>query len=350
VNRGYESHVITPCPLTPKDIQGTHLYPLKRKIGAKGLKKYLDYLSQIFQIRFYIRNIKPDLLNVLFLTDYGFFGALCRFHPYVVTPWGSDILRHPYQKKFWLISNKFSLKSSDLIFCNSKPMHQVLVGKLEVPEEKIKDITWNGVDRTIFNSHNCDYLRDKHKLKNKVILFSNRNLEPIYNIDRILRMFADLNRILRESVLLVAGDGSQREVLLKLCVKLQLNKSVIFLGRLSPYLMSDYLNIADIYITVPQSDSCSGSLLEAFACEKIVIASDIPANKVWIENSRNGWLVNPENKEEFTSVCLHAIKQPLKDKEIKNNLRVIKKQADYYTNMLRVEKEFSRLIDSIPVH
>jgi glycosyltransferase involved in cell wall biosynthesis len=348
--RGHEVHVITISPPRPLEIEGVILHPIQRRVKAKGISKIFNYIKVTFQTYIHIKSIKPDILNVLFLTDYGFYGALSRFHPYVVTPWGSDILRHPFQKKFWLFSNKFSLKSSDLILCNSFPMHQVLVEKLEVSEKKIIDITWNGVDRTIFNSHNCDSLREKLKLKNKVVLFSNRNLESLYNIECILRMFADFNRQVRESALLIAGDGTQREVLLKLCELLKLKESVIFLGRISPYLMSDYFNIADIYITVPQSDSCSGSLLEAFACEKTVIASDIPANKVWIENSRNGWLVKPENKEKFTNTCLNAIKHPLQDKEIKNNLRVIKNQADYNTNMLRVEKEFSRLVDLIHVH
>ena len=100
VKQGHESHVITPCPPTPIVIQGTRAYPLKRRLGLKGIHKYIDYLFQIIQVRSYIKDIKPDLFNVLFLTDYGFYGALTRFHPYVITPWGSDILRHPFQKKF----------------------------------------------------------------------------------------------------------------------------------------------------------------------------------------------------------------------------------------------------------
>ena len=346
MKQGHESHVITPCPPTPTVIQGTRIYPLKRRLGLAGPRKYLNYLSQITQVRSYIRAIKPDLLNVLFLTDYGFYGAMACFHPFVITPWGTDVLRHPSQKKFWLLSNTYSLHKSDLIFCNSRPMHQALVDKLKVSEKKIKDITWNGVDRAIFNTLNANNLRQNLKLNGKRVLFSNRNLEPLYNIDRILEMFAVFRKKVNESVLMIAGDGSQRDKLARLCEKLKLGSAVVFLGRISPKMMNDYFNLADIYITVPQSDSCSGSLLEAFACEKTVVASDIPANTAWIENRRNGWLVNPENKAKFADVCLNAINQPLPKTEIKNNLEIIEKQADYATNMHRVENELSRLVGS----
>ena len=222
-------------------------------------------------------------------------------------------------------------------------MHQVLVEKLSVSEKKIIDITWNGIDLTVFHPCDCDNLREELGLQNKVILFSNRSLEPLYNIGCILKMFADFKKQVPESILLVAGDGSQKDQLINLAETLEVSSAVWFLGHLSPQRMNEHLNLADLFITIPQSDSCSGSLLEAFACQKTVIASDISANRAWIENGRNGWLVNPENVKAFTDVCLNAVRHPLDTEEFQNNLETIKAQADYYKNMMSVENQFFNL-------
>lgn len=39
--------------------------------------------------------MEPDILHAHYVTNYGLFGALCNFNPFVITAWGSDILIVP---------------------------------------------------------------------------------------------------------------------------------------------------------------------------------------------------------------------------------------------------------------
>ena len=47
---------------------------------------------------------------------------------------------------------------------------------------------------------------------------------------------------------------------------------------------------ADLYLSASHSDGSSVSLMEALACGRPVLVSDIPGNREWIENSPAGWL------------------------------------------------------------
>ena len=84
-------------------------------------------------------------------------------------------------------------------------------------------------------------MREKLGLGKKVILFSNRKLEPLYNVDRIISMFAQFKNVISDSVLIIAGDGSQKNTLVNLAERLNLEQSIIFsqkkkkgLWRLAP--------------------------------------------------------------------------------------------------------------------
>ncbi|MEA3477980.1 MAG: glycosyltransferase, partial [Bacteroidota bacterium] len=53
----------------------------------------------------------------------------------------------------------------------------------------------------------------------------------------------------------------------------------------------EYYKKAMFYVSVPQSDATSISLLEALAYGCIPVLSDLPANWEWVENGRNGLIV-----------------------------------------------------------
>jgi glycosyltransferase involved in cell wall biosynthesis len=47
-----------------------------------------------------------------------------------------------------------------------------------------------------------------------------------------------------------------------------------------------------LFVSVPESDGTSVSLLEAMAAGCLPILSDLPANREWVEDGRNGLLVD----------------------------------------------------------
>ena len=52
----------------------------------------------------------------------------------------------------------------------------------------------------------------------------------------------------------------------------------------------------ELYISIPTSDSTSVTLLEAMAAGSLPIVSDLPANREWIEDGKNGFLLEDMSK------------------------------------------------------
>jgi glycosyltransferase involved in cell wall biosynthesis len=60
---------------------------------------------------------------------------------------------------------------------------------------------------------------------------------------------------------------------------------------------------AKIWVSIPESDATSISLLEAMACGCIPIVSDLPANREWIKSGVNGIVVK-DLESDFISEAL----------------------------------------------
>jgi glycosyltransferase involved in cell wall biosynthesis len=118
---------------------------------------------------------------------------------------------------------------------------------------------------------------------------------------------------------------------------------VTFLGFVSQEHLREYLRLADLYISVSESDSSATSMLEAMACGATIVAADIPANREWIRHAQNGWLVDPTEIEGFTATCLGALRQPLNPEALRANRRRIETEADFETNMQAIESFFIQM-------
>ncbi len=79
------------------------------------------------------------------------------------------------------------------------------------------------------------------------------------------------------------GGGSQEGALRALVDRLALHDAVQFHGRLDDAGMAVVLARCKLSISVPESDATSVSVLESMACGLAVIASDLPANREWLQ-------------------------------------------------------------------
>ena len=119
-------------------------------------------------------------------------------------------------------------------------------------------------------------------------LISNRAMEPLYNVDLILRAFAQLRLRLPEARLLLAHDGSQRPLLESMVSELELGDAVQFLGTLDAPNLKAALARAHVYVSVPSSDSLAVSTMEAMAAGCFPVVSDLPSQDGFISDGENG--------------------------------------------------------------
>jgi glycosyltransferase involved in cell wall biosynthesis len=95
-------------------------------------------------------------------------------------------------------------------------------------------------------------------------------------------------------------------------VQLGLGDTVDFVGAVDDAAMVRTLQRCRVSVSVPASDGTSVAMLESMACGLPVIASDLPANRQWIERV-SGLLVGPSDGslvDELKAVLLRLHDDP----------------------------------------
>jgi glycosyltransferase involved in cell wall biosynthesis len=127
-------------------------------------------------------------------------------------------------------------------------------------------------------------------------------------------------------LLLLAGNGQERERLELLVTDLELGKDVIFLGNLEHNIMIPLMAACDVVIipSVPVhgiEEATSIAALEAMALRKPVIASAIGGLKEMISNGDNGVLVPPTDINRLAHSISTILNDPATASQIGKNAR-----------------------------
>jgi glycosyltransferase involved in cell wall biosynthesis len=124
-------------------------------------------------------------------------------------------------------------------------------------------------------------------------------------IDVLLRSVR-LLRDKRVSVsLLIAGDGPEREPLVKLRDELELTDSVHFLGAVHP-IAALYPHL-DVVVLSSRTEGLPNVLLEALAADRGVVATRVGAIPEVLSEADAGVLVQPESVEELADGIVRAL-------------------------------------------
>ena len=269
--RGYHVSLITARPASIDGVTVRALRPVRRS---------LDWLFRVRETRRHVAELAPDLLHAHYVTSYGYLAARCGTHPLVMTAWGTDLLVTPGKSAWMRWLTGWTLRQADLITGDSASlMDAVAAFQPRCPTEEIH---W-GVDLQRF--HPAPW-----STKQGIQLVSLRAWEPNYNIDTIIEAFALLQARWpgADLRLHLLGGGSLEGALRSQVHQAQLGQKVLFHGRLDDVGMTRVLADSRISISVPSSDATSVALLESMACGLAVVASDLQANRHWIDAR---WLV-----------------------------------------------------------
>ncbi len=202
-----------------------------------------------------------------------------------------------------------------------------------IPSNKITTIR-NGLDFKQFNIKvNADKKRKELGInKNARVIVSVANL-------RASKDYATLFHALKEAeeaniVLLVVGDGEQRQQLEKMVKELRI--PVVFLGYRNDVL--ELLSIADICVLSTHYEGQSNALLEYMAMSKPIIATDIEENREVIDK-HSGILVPPKQPKIFAEVIKKILHDPSLAKQLGENAHKRVKQLHDIKRVVRQTEE-----------
>lgn len=285
-----------------------------------------------------LKQISPDVFHSMYATSYGITGALTGFHPYVITALGSDLLISPKESKMYQILLKFAFKKADLVTLMSNQMMEEAL-KLGAEAKKLIVLPF-GIDPEIFNA------RTRSVPDDSFVITSTRNFEDVYNIPHLLKAVAKIKENIPNLKLNLIGKGSKEAEIRQLVKELGLDHLTKFYGSIRQPEIAKILNVSHVFVSVSISDGNNISLNEAMACESYCIATNIPANVQWIDNGKNGTLVEINDIDGLANALNNAYENygTLQEKAVPMNQQIILEKGLWTENMKRMENEYQRLI------
>jgi glycosyltransferase involved in cell wall biosynthesis len=134
--------------------------------------------------------------------------------------------------------------------------------------------------------------------------------------------------------LIIAGpDRGYKKYLIQLIQRLKLEQHIIFTGMLSHEAFKKLLYVADIFVLPSLYEGLPVVLLEAMACGKVIVATDIPGVRE-ILSSEEAVLVKPGDVENLSN----AIIMLLKDETFAKKIGQIAREKSLYYDWNNIAK------------
>lgn len=260
--------------------------PAERRLALGTRPRFaggnVGLLRTLPQVVAWLRQVRPDWLAPHYLSSHGTLAWLARGlgrlpAQMAGSAWGSDILVAPQRSRLMRWLTRRVLRACRL--CTSDSQHMTL---------RMQAL---GATEVMTFPFGLEALPARGAAKDEALFFANRGLEPIYAPERVLAVFGALARDWPEARLVVANEGSLRDRLQAGVAASPLAGRVRFVGRLDAAAQAAWYQRARWYLSLPQSDSVSVSVLEAMAHGAVPLLSDLPANRELVTDGRNGLIL-----------------------------------------------------------
>lgn len=284
--------------------------------------RLLDSLQEV------IARVRPDLIQAGPIQTAALLVALTGFQPLVSMSWGSDLLKDADRNTWQRWATYYVLRRSAVMVGDCDPVRQKarLFG---LPDERIVTFPW-GVDLEHFQPG-----REPGSALNedRFTFLSTRSWEPVYGVDVIARAFVEAAPLCPALRLVMLGHGSQADLLRSIFQSGGVEERVFFPGQVGQEELPDLYNQADVYLSASHSDGTSISLLEALACGRPALLSDIPGNREWIQPGVQGWYFPDGDVDALAKAMLEAVEQHDRLPEMgRAARRLAETRADWHQN------------------
>ncbi|HOA46958.1 MAG TPA: glycosyltransferase [Paludibacteraceae bacterium] len=288
-------------------------------------------------VRSKIKEFQPDIVHAHYAVDYGTLGVLSRFHPFVLSVWGSDV--YGAVDFSWLQQQalRYKLSKADYILSTSEAM---ALETHKYTDKKIGVIPF-GVDMELFRP-----LVKKNET-GQFVVGTVKSLEPIYGIDVLIRTFklvveANPDKPLRLEII---GKGSQEKSLKILAQNLGIADKVCFIGALPNNQLPTCYNRFDVAVNLSNKESFGVVAIEAMACGCPVVVSDAEGFKEVVEDGRTGIVVPKQNPAAAAVAIQKFIDNPLlRDEFGVAGIRRVKRYYDWQNNVCDMMRFYSNII------
>jgi len=271
-------------------------------IGLEGVK----YISPMLRFAGIIRKINPDIVHTHnFLAHVNTAPVAKFFRKAVVhTKHGraiTSISWAPFIRR-WLYN------LSDRIVVVSNETGITFREKTGVHEKKIT-VVYNGVDTSAFERYRKDEARKRLGIPESTVVFGTLSrLDRVKDHTTVVNAFADVLSKRKDCLLMIVGDGPERENIERRVQELGISKYVRMVGFTDEVHL--YLSAMDLFLQPSREEGLSMTILEAMASGVPVIATPVGGTPEMIEDGVTGRLVGVADPRALSSAMVESIEEP----------------------------------------
>lgn len=219
------------------------------------------------------------------------------------------------------IRKKFfkTLQNSNKIICISEELCDSVI-KLNILEEKVIHVPL-GVDIEVFKPRNRNKIKNSLNLSDETVLIYVGSLIKLKNVDKILQSISKIINNCSNFKLLIVGDGPEKENLIKISKKLNLDEHIKFLGELKGTQLVNIYSLADILILASYTEGRPMVIYEAMASECAIIAPSVGGIPEQVIDGLNGFLFDSQDYLMLENKIIHLLENEKLLKKMKKNSR-----------------------------
>ena len=308
VEMGHEVYVITYPHKEIKDIDGIHVIGTKG-LNFKGVRGLMFKKNAKKALNKLIEKEDIDIIHGHYLFPAGAAAVEAGKEHGIktyVTAHGSDMFELYKSQPLMRSTIRNVLKDADGVFAVSNALRHEIVATGVVGIANKTKLSWNSVDINKFSNKFNDSFKKEYELEDKPIVLFIGNLIKRKNVDSLL----EAKKIAHSDYyLVIVGDGPLFKKLKKK-VEDENIRDVIFTGSRDD--VENIIPSCDVLILPSFSESFGLVLIEALACGKPVIGSDVGGITEIITDDV-GLLVNPTK----VSSIAGAVDKLIDDEELR---------------------------------
>ncbi|WP_128693636.1 glycosyltransferase family 4 protein [Methanoculleus taiwanensis] len=342
-DKGLEVHVIAPHAKGLKHAEKIdnvnvhrfqYMFPPSYQTLAyfPGIPEKMKKISGKIQIPFFGLSMTYKLLQVCRKHDIdiifahwaippGFIAALTKYihkRPIVIGLYGAELFPFVNNQKTFAslckIQIGYAIRNSDLVIGISKSTCNA--GKTISRRMDIETIPY-GVDIQKFNpTCNPDSIKQCYGLESKTILFSTGRMVERKGFKFLVDALPLVLETDPNTILILGGDGPEKERLKKQVADLNLEEKVIFPGFIPDEEFPNFLTASDVFILpsiVDRHGDTEGLglvLVEAMACGTPVIGTNVGGITDIITHGYNGFLVPEKSSKDLAERIVEILSNP----------------------------------------
>ena len=289
-------------------LKNIKIYPILRNMAEHGK---IDFFIGVISFVNLLRTKKFDIIHAHTIWTAGTIGDVGKLLriPVIMTSHGSDIQKDEeigYGARLNRIASIiiwFTLKLTDVITVLNKSM---IKDAIEAGAHPLKiRVIYNGIDLDKIPSFGgADILQRYEITKDDFIVLYLGRLHPKKCPDDLVKAFPKVVEKVPNARLIFAGKGEEEMKLEGLTSDLNLKDNIIFTGFVSEDEKWDLLNRCDIFALPSVVEGHPITVIEAMACSKPVIATNLGPFPEIIRDGETGLLVPLHSPDELADAII----------------------------------------------